>query len=483
MGGAKVSPKKQRLQPGRAGLAPQGESPAQAYRLENMVIDQDGLYKPRYGLKHCKTMGSGEINHISRPGGYNARVMLIAESGKLFDLHVETGVATELATGWPTGPVAASVGSVPGGATRWLACKAQIGSTAGPVFHYDLSTLTEISTTAPGDGNWLAVVMGAAMRVCSGIGTGDALQWSKVNDVLTWDTLYQSPPPVGLRSVDAILANGPREGLLFGPNGIARVTGIPPRNLAFELLCEMEVATPMFHPVRARGRVFFAGGGPAIYMLSPGSAQPVAISGPIFRDLFSTQGPANLRVWYDGVLDEVIFWDRTQKLGWRWSLTENRWIGTMTYADGSTNMLGSAVIDQGASTVDASTQPWAKAFCVANNLVLQTDPSVATDATSSSTTTAFTCRVETQVDRAEPGLTRQLLRVNSYGAGSWTHYYKWRNDPNASWTTVTAGAAGEWHVPPSSVEYRELIVGASAAATTSLRFHSFEIEEQVSGDP
>lgn len=481
--GGKLPSSRRRLAPGRAGLAPLGEQPTQAYRLENMVLDQDGLFKPRYGLKHTKTMGSGEINHISRPGGYNARLMLIAESGTLYDLHAETGVATSLATGWPTGPVQAAVGAVPGGATRWLACKGPISGTAGPVFHYDLSTLTEIVTTAPGDGNWIAVVMGAAMRVCSGIGTQDALQWSKANDVTTWDTLYQHPPPVGLRSVDAVLPNGPREGILLGPNGIARVTGIPPRNFAFELLCEMEVATPMFTPLRARGRIFFGGGGPAIYMLSPGSSQPVNISAPIYRELFSAQGVTNLRAWYDAILDEVIFWDRTQKLGWRWSLTEDRWVGTLTYADGTVNMLGSAVVDQGASTADASTQPWAKAFYAANNLVLQTDPSVASDATSSSTSQAFTCRVETQIDRGDPSLTRQLLSVKSHSAGSWTHYYKWRNSPNEAWTTVTAGASGDWDVPLSSVEYRELIVGSSAQATTSLSFHSFEVIEQVSGYP
>ena len=483
MGGAKTQTMKQRLQPGRGGLVRAGENPTQAYHLENMVIDQNGLYKPRYGLKHCKTMGSGEINHISRPGGYNARLMLIAESGKLFDLHTETGVATELATGWPTGPVAAAVGAVPGGATRWLACKGPISGTAGPVYHYDGTTLTELVSTAPGDGNWIAVVMGAAMRVYSGIGTGDALQWSKVNDVTTWDTLYQHPPPVGLRSVDAVIPFGPREGILLGPNGIARVTGVPPRNLAFELLCEMEVATPMFHPVRARGHIFFAGGGPAIYVLSPGSARPVNISGPIFRDLFGFGGVVNLRAWYDGITDEVVFWDRAQKLGWRWSLTENRWIGTLTYATGTSNLLGAAVIDQGASTVDQTYQPWAKVFFAADNLVLQTDPSVSSDAISSSSTSPFTCRVETQINRTEPGLTRQLLRVRNYGYGSWTHYYKWRNDPYSAWTTVTAGAPGDWDVPPSAVEYRELIVGSSAPSTTGLRFHSFEIEEQVSGDP
>lgn len=484
MGGAKVPKSSARVQPGRAGMARHGESPAQAYWLENMVITEDGYYRPRYGLKHVKTFGSGEIRHISKPGGYNARLMVIAESGTLYNLHTETGVATSVGTGWPTGPVAAAVGNVPGGATRWFACKGTISGTSGAVYHYDLTTLTEIVTTAPSDGNFANLVMGSAFRVISGIGTEEAIQWSKFNDVTTWDTLYQHPPPQGLTSADAIFPWGPREGVILGPNGIVRVWGTPPRNLSFERISGVDVATPMFHPFVARDRIFFAAGGPSIKMLvQPGVVQD--ITPPIFRLLSSFAGTSKLVGWYDAITDEAIFWDRTNYCGYRYSLSLGRWMGVLTYTSGSTQMLGAVVIDQGASAADESTQPWAKQFLAVNNLILQTDPNVATDATSSSTTGAFTCKVETQVDPGDASYLRQLLSVQVNGAGSWTPYYKHRSSPDGSWTTVTAGSAltcpDRWDVPPSAVEYRELIVGASAQSTTSLRFHSFEIKQQISG--
>ncbi|MFI0608633.1 MAG: hypothetical protein ACH37Z_12195 [Anaerolineae bacterium] len=479
---------KRRLAPGRSGFARHSEDPNKAYWLENMVITEDGYYRPRYGLKHCKTMAAGEINHLSRPGGYNARIMLIGESGNLYNLHVETGVATLVATGWPTGPVAASVGNVPGAATRWLACKGTISGASGPVYHYDLTTLTELVSTAPSDGNFLGMMMGAAFRVISGDGTQQALQWSKVNDVTTWDTLYQHPPPCGLRSVDTVWPFGPREGILLGPNGVVRVTGVLPRNIAFESLAEMEIATPMFHPIRARDRLFFAGAGPKLYQLTQGGGAPVPIEPPLFRDLFLAAGTSKLRGWYDGVLDEAVIWDRTQKLGYRYSLRQNAFVGVLTFGDPTKQMLGCAVIDQGASTVDEATQPWAKAFFAVDNLVLQSDPSVATDATSSSTTSAFTCKVESQPMRGvDPAYERQLNSLQIHAVGSWTPYFKYRQGPDDAWTTVTAGAPiscpGRWHVPLSSVKYRELVVGVSASSSSTLRFHSFELDELIVGLP
>lgn len=483
--GGKIPATKKRVQPGRAGLSRHAESPALAYWLENLVVTDEGYFRPRYGLKHCKTMGSGEIRHISKPGGYNARLMLIGESGTLYDLHTETGVATSVGTGWPTGPVAATVGNVPGGATRWLACRGTIGGTSGPVFHYDLSTLTELVTTAPGDGNWIANVMGSIFRLVSGVGTEDAMQWSKVNDALTWDTLYQHPPPQGLTGADAILPWGPREGILLGPNGIVRVAGIPPRNLSFERISNVDVATPMFHPFFAKDRIFFCGPGPRVYMLvQPGVVQD--ITPPIFRDLMLALGPSNLVGWYDGVMDEAVLWDRTQKLGYRYSLRTNAWVGVLTYTGAATNMLGAVIIDQGASTSDQATMPWGRQFFAVNNMILQTDPSVYTDATSSSTTAAYTCKVEAQVERPDPNYRYQLLSLHIHGSGSWTPYFKYRTSPDGSWTTVTGSALtapDRWYPPLSSVEWTELVVGASASSASGVRFHSFEPEWQVSGRP
>lgn len=489
MGGGRLPSARKRLQPGRGGLNRHGENPSQAYWLQNMIQSEEGYFRPRFGLKHTKTMGTGEITHLSRPGGYNHLLMLVCESGALYKLDVETGTATSVAaSGWPTGPMTSIIGLVPGGATRWIACRAQIGNTAGPVFHYDLTTLTEITTTAPADGNWIGTHLQSAMRVVSGDGTESAIQWSKNQDVLTWDTLYQSPPAGGIGTVDAVVPFGTRESILFGPNGIARVLGIPPRNLAFENVLEMPIATPMNHVCKCKDRIFFCAGGPRVYQfVQPGIAQP--IEPPIWRDLFLAAGTSKLRAWYDAVMNEFILWDRTQYLGYRYSLDKNRWEGIITYTGNATNMLGQAVIDQGASQVDEATQPWAKGFVGVDKYVLQWDSSTYTDATSSSTTAAFTCKVETMPDRSpDPGVRRQLLSVKIFGVGSWTPYYKYRTSPDSSWTTVTAGAAitapdGRWDVPPSAVEYCELVVGASADSSSTLRFHSFEIVEQTSGTP
>lgn len=483
--GGKIPSTRKRVQPGRAGLSRHGENPALAYWLENMVITEDGYYRPRYGTKHIKTMAAGEINHISKPGGYNHELILIGESGKLYNLDIETGTATLLGTGWPTGPMASIIGLFTSGVgARWMACKAQIGGTSGPVFHFDGTTLTEIATTYPDDGNYIGTYLQSAMRVKSGVGDNTAVQWSKNADCATWDALYASKPVCGIGTVDAVVGMG-QESILFGPRGLVRVSGIPPRNLSFAPIEELEIATPMNHIAKCRDRIFFCAAGPRVYQfVSPGKAVP--IEQPIFRDLMLAQGTVNLRAWYDAITDEYVLWDRTQFLGYRYSLRENRWAGITTFGAGSSNMLGQVVIDQGASSVDQATQPWAKAFYAVSNLIVQTDPSAYTDATSSSTTAAYTCKVEAQIERPDPSYRYQLLSLGINAAGTWTPYVKYRSSPDGSFTTITGSAItgpGRWELPLSSVEWTEVVVGASASSASTLRFHSFEPEWQVSGRP
>lgn len=490
MGGRLPSSRK-RVQPGASGLNRHTTDPGAAYWLENMHRTQEGIYRPRYGLKHIKSMAAGEITHLSRPGGYNHLLMLIGESGKLYKLDIETGTATLVATGWPTGPMASCVALVPGGATRWVAAKAQIGATPGPVFHYDLTTLTELTSTSPADKNYVGLHMQSVMGCASGDGSDTALQWSASADCTTWDVLYGSPPVASLGTVDAIVPFGPRETILFGPKGIGRVMGIPPRNLAFENVEELPIATPMTHVCKCKDRIFFCAAGPRVFQyVSPGRAIP--IEPPLFRDFFLAAGTQNLRSWYDEILNEYVLWDRGQHIGYRYSLTEDRWVGILSYT-GSTistvgvdDLLGFATIDQGASTVDQATQPWGKGFMAVDNMILQYDPDTGLDATGSATTSAFTCRVETIPERADLTASRQLLSVQIHAVGSWTPYYRWRNGPEEAWTTVVGSAVtcpGRWDIAPSAVEYRELTVGAYASSAVTLRFHSFEIVEQVSGMP
>lgn len=471
-----------RHQTGRQGLAKQDALPAEAAWLQNMDMDRNGYWRPRWGLKHTKAM-SGTITDISKLGGYNARLMVISNSGSLDNLHVETGVLTNVDTGWPTTPVSKVLTPAASGDSLWVAHKSAIGGSTGALKKYDGTTYGTI-TPSGGDGNYVGMHGYMLMRAASGVTNTNALCWSNVGDPDTWAAGNKKGPIPELGTIDAIVPYGPNQTLLLGPYGIGHVLGDDPTQLAFEPLISMLLVTPMRGVVKCRDRVIFLAAGPKVMSFTaPGIVKD--ISPPIYRLLYDFAGTANIRAWYDALRNYYCLLDLTTHYVYCYSLELERWVGVWQYTTTTSDILGAAVIDQGASTVDASTQPWGKGFVAVGSNVLQWDPSVYTDATSSIATGSFTCAVETPplTNDMDPLTTKRISEISIEGAGDWTLKIRGRNTPDATWTehtltgALTAGAvtapSGRKYIDPTAVpEYRELAIVASATAASTLRFKS-----------
>lgn len=474
---------KRRLQPGVGGFARQGVDPSEAYYLENLRIDKDGCYVPRFGLKHIKTM-SGAITHLSKMGGYNAKLMVVSNSGSLDELHVETGTLVNAGSGWPTTPISTTLGPNTAGDNRWIGCKSAIGGSVGTLYSWDGATLTALSADM---GNWVETHADFVVRVASGDTTSTAIEWSALGDLTTWTAARKRKPLPKMGTVDAIVSFSDSESILVGPYGFGRLLGRDPDNLSWAMLDNGVILTPMHHVCKCKDRIMLFAGGPAILeYIPPGTVRRIEM--PIYRDLFLASGLSNIRTWYDPIRNYYCVSDRTQHITYCYDIERGKWVGLWTYTTTSTDLLGTATIDQGASTTDAATQPWAKGFLAAGSLVLQWDPSVYTDATASNATAAFTCSIETQPSSdPDPRMLKQLNGVDVDGSGTWTVSYRYRNAPGGSWTTVSDGAwtvaaPGRFDFPPSENVYREFVVRLSGSSSSSLKFRSLEVDVDVVGD-
>lgn len=474
---------KERVTPGRSGLARAGTSQDEAYWLENWQILRDGVYRPRFGLRHVKTM-SGAITDLSKAAGYNANLMVISNSGSLDQVHVETGVVVNAGTGWPTSPISKCLAPGPSGAL-WLGCKSAIGGSVGDVCSWNGATLT---TLACDDGNWVACHADFAVRLASGEDDPAlAIQWSALGDATDWPVQNARSPIPQMGSSDALLPYSASESVILGPYGFGTLRGRNPDRPAWEMGQNALLLTPMHLAVQCRDRIIIPGAGPTLLEYIP-PGLPRSIQLPLGLDLLLAQGGANLRAWYNPTLNLYCLTDKTQHFTYLYSIDQARWIGSWKHAGGSSfDLLGQADIDQGASAVDASTMPWGKSFLAAGSLILQMDPSYYKDATSSTLDAPFVCTVETQPRSGEPSAHKVLNGIEVEGYGLFTPYYKFRQGPQAPWTTVTEPNPGDWEFtapgrfdfPLTSNTYREVVVGLTAEAHQDLRFKSIVIDEDV----
>lgn len=465
------------------GLAPYSQDEAQAYWLENLQYDDNGVWRPRWGLKWVYGFASA-ITHLSRGPGYTHNLMIVANGGQLYHVDVETpGVPGAIDTGWPSTPL---VNCVSG--SYWVACKSAIGGAVGPVKLYDGTTLSD-PTTPPSDGNYIGTHGAIIMRAKSGDTSTQALRWTTVGDPNVWTSTFAKSPLPELGTVDAVVPFTSRETLLFGPQGIGHVIGNSPQSgLVFEPLISMAITTPMRHLVKCRDRVIFAGAGPALYQyVPPNNVQ--RIDPPIHRNLYSIFGTNNFRSWYDALRNCYVLWDNFNERGYLYDLDQNRWISALSFGTAGVNLLGQAVIDQGASMTDAATQPWAKGFIGASHRLLQWDPSIYTDFSASGSSSGCTCVVEYRpVSSGE--VERQLQEVWIEAQGVWTVVLKYRQLLDGAWSTVSlgtvdTGTSGFAKVYPSLANmpvYRDRVIQIQATSASNVRFRAMAVKEITVGE-
>ncbi len=475
---------KRRIQPGTAGLARQTVDPQEAYWLQNLELDRSGVWRPRKGLRFIVDL-SHAITHLSRPAGYNHKVMAVANGG-LYQIDVETpGSPSAIDTGWPTIPMAAAIGVTPSSGSFWCANKAGISATAGPLKLWDGTSLTSPGT-APNDGNFVAMHGYMGVQCCSGVTDNTAIRWSARGNVSNWPTAQASPPDPKIVTCDAAIPMSPTEMLLFGPQGIASIRGADdPNAIGFFFQQLVAVATPMHHVCKCGSRVLFLAAGPSVCSYSPADGGLVYLDAPIHRDLFLAGGVEQIRTWYDSIHEAFCLADLTQHLTYVYGLKEGRWLGAWTFADGA-DLFGQVVLDQGASEFDAAGQPWGKGFLGAGSRLVQWDPTLFVDQTSAMATAQHTMILETAPSFAgDPGAEKQLTRVQLDGSGSATVKLRYRNAPDASWTVVTLGTVtmpGTLY-PGVLPLWREASVHVEGLSASGWRLRSIELNEDIVGMP
>lgn len=481
---------KERVAPGRSGLARAGTDPAEAYWLENWQILRDGVYRPRFGTKYVATVGTDPtklVTHLSKAPGYNHNLMVCTSDGVLSELDVETGTLTGVDTGWPGGPFSWCLApSVSAGGNVWVACQSSIGGSVGDVVMWDGTTLTVLPCD---QGNWVACHGDYVVRLASGDTGTDSIQWSSLGKAEDWPVQNARAPLPQMGSTDAILPYNSSDSILLGPYGFGRLYGRNPDRPAWENLENALLLTPMHLNQKCRDRIIVAAAGPALLEYVP-PGLPRRIELPLGLDLLLAEGSANLRSWYNPILNCYCLTDNLAKQTYLYSIDQARFIGTWSVGDDLHPLLGQADIDQGASAFDADEMPWGKSFFGWGPLVVQIDPTKFKDATGPSTDEYYFCRVETMPSTgADPTAEKQLNSIQVDGTGDFTPYYRYRSGPLEPWTTVTEPSANAWkftapgkfHFPLSHITYRERVVGLEAAAVAGLRFRSMEIDEDVVG--
>lgn len=449
-----------------------------------MTIDRDGTYRPRWGTSWLTTL-AGEIRHISRPGGYSAHVILVAGE-ELQRLHVETLAISSLGGGWPSTPLSHTVAVTSSGDNVWIACKTGVGGSAATL--YKLSGAGPVAAIAsPGTGNAVGMHGYFALKILSGATDNTALRWSDLGDVDTWPVTSAKQPVPEIRTIDYAVPFSQYETILFGPNGVASMTGVTADGMSFKPIANLSIVTPMYHVCKCRDAVYFLAAGWQIYRYRhPGIVE--RIDAPISRLLVESVGPSYLRSWYNPQTNCYVLWDRWNYRGYNFSIDQQRWIGVTTYGVASTNMQGYAHIDQGASTFDETSMPWGKGFLGAGSRVVQEDPSEYVDITSASTSSTFDCAIETKPSTgADASIEKQIHEVGIDGTGSWTVKLKYRSGPDASWSTATLGTvSAPGKVYPSldnMPAYRERVIRCEAESDPGLRWRSVSIDERPVGMP
>lgn len=479
-----------KMVPGLGGVAPEGADESEAYVLQNMVVDRDGYFRPRPGMSHVAAMG-GTVTHLSHTG--SAALMCIANSGVLSKVVANTGSATTVDTGWPDVFLQHCLATKVDGTSVWVACKQRSGGGIatggydGRLYYYDGTSLSA-AVTAAGQGDWVSNHNDMVLRVAGAdYYNAGPLQWSNRGDITDWPESNTKNVKLGeLRHYNATIPFTQQETIILGSDGIGLLTGTTPKGLQIRPMFSLAVTTPCNNVVKGRDRIFIPAGGPTIYeYLPPGNLRP--IQAPIYRDLYAALGAyANVVSFYDPVGNNLCVTDLTNKKTWLYNIDTGRWIGTWVYADGTYPFRALTVIDQATASSDAQTQPWARCFWAAGSNILKSDASVYADATSSGSSTAFSCVVESQPsDSGDRSVDKQITDVYVDGTGSVTVYLKTRTDPDGAWTSTDLGtiSAPGWVNPgvDSLPIYRERVIGVRGNSSSTLRLKGIYFQERLLG--
>jgi hypothetical protein len=448
---------RQRLRPGIGGVSSRPVDPAEAYRVENMVLQRDGVWKPRPGLVAFGSAAAGTITHVSMQEQGKG---IVVEGGRLRQ-WADGVYDAVLDTGWPTSWLHHTIGG--NGAFQYWVSPKTGRFEGGP------SQLRTVETV--GEGGSLAVIASspqvywAEQHGTYTLATRpEEIYWSDAGDSTTWTAGNAIRPQRLVGGAYGMVSISESQVLLLCELGIGMLMGTSPSNF---VLGPLYSNIPL--PFRGRSalacgdRVFVIGDGPTIYSLNPGMQR---VSASIESEIEGLP-ISGFFAWYDYVDQLYCLSHSSAGKTWLYDLERNVWMGTWTrHLVGMGSNPGSDAL--------------ASRFYGLGNQMVELTDGVYTDSSG-----AFTCAIETKPDYQQaPEAEKQASAAYVDGRGTWEVILRYRNGPDEAWTEVSAGnvAAPGWAFFPSNV-YRERVVRLVGTPSSTLRFRGIELDERVTGVP
>lgn len=451
---------RQRLRPGIGGVSSRPVDPAEAYRVENMILQRDGVWKPRPGLVATGSAVS-TITHIANLDF--STYLAVIEGGRLRTF--ETGTAAwgaTLSSGWPEKWIKHACGG--GTAAKdwyWLGVKAPrlSGSTFGDLHKINANDRTSSVISGAPQGGWVDYHGVYTFSV-----GGSEIAWSSPGDSDTWSAADSMTSPRFLRFPQAIISLSESQALLLGDFGVGQLMGNTPENWTVGPLYRDMILWPRT-AVSCGDRVFVLGGGEEgtrVYFFNPGMYR---VDAPIESELAGLNSEG-WWAWYDPLEQNFCMSHSTAGKTWIFDLEKNRWAGTI-----SRHLVGFGMKSQN--------HGFSRVYGLGGQLVVSGSPSPSWADSAGS----YSCIIETRPDFLQaPETEKQASAVFVDGRGDWTVTLRHRERADEAWTDVALGSvsAPGWVHAPLNV-YRERVLRFEGTPSATLRFRGIEFDERVVG--
>lgn len=493
----------------KVGLGGFSALPSQASEapwIQNLVLDTDGSWRPRPGLDLIYDAPARiallEAAVLYLGPEYDHQVFAMDETGYIRHLRqfkvggMESADSYDLSATFPASAFTGSLkhgiaapGIIPSTTTRRLIASFPGMGIAYPYVRsigdfspatIDYAAATPMRGVPFAHGLTLCIIGSTTVRFSDYADSSN--DWPAAN-------YLDLPPEIG----EGLMGVYWQEGIsyLFGTKGIAIMSGSElESDAALRLLTAPPLAGGAQQCVaRCRDQIFYLAPGPAIYNIHGGIRR---IDEPINSMLRDAGDVSNIRFDYDPLNDALaVTLVSPTKQTLIYSVSQQRWLGVYRHGDSGrsisfSRLLGPMLPTDALPTERINTAPYGMIIAACDDLICRYNPSLYADDTSSSTTAAFTCALETfpQGCESSPHLDKQLLGVYVEGTGTWEVKLKHRSASNAAYTEVSLGsvAAPGWvHAPLDTAAYKERVVRVDATSASGLRVRNLAIKEALLG--
>lgn len=468
-----------RERPGIGGASQTPVDGSEAYTLQNMIVDRDGVIRMRPGLVQLGSDETDFITHISlHPSSSRFLIFLTdAFNLKYMDLEHVSYATTLLKASWNAinckhfigggDDLGALVYGTP--KLYWMAFLATVGGTKGALWAVDRSmNISEI--TDANDGYW------GEMHGLLNVGTdGNEIQYSDPADSETWPAASVINAPREVGKILAIVPFSDGQSLILGNRGVGLLRGTDEDTIAVEAINGFPAADPAHSAVKCGSRVVWMAPGPRIVAYD---GSMVRLDWPVHEEMRDDLSDLQtLRFWWDSSINCYCVGDPERGTVYLFDMDRQRWIGTWVFGENDETLDGEMV---GIAYRDTDATPYQRQILAVDDKICEFDYSATADLGSS-----FTCRIESEPnDLGVPESYKQVDKIYIDGGGTWSVRLYVRATSQAAWSeqgsAVSVTAPGWAYLEPNYwLGERKVTIEANSQA--GLFFKSMSIDERVVG--